>query len=198
MTLKRKSCVHFSESNQIHTVERLNPKDTWDTCEEASASKESMVSSVMQIRNEEGSSYSHDLLAVYSDCVFTGGKPCEESIARLSKWSDRRGLEFHTVQQINQKRMQQRLRLRRSVIEFQRRLKQEGIKLEDDSNGILAKVAKRLAAPAEAFARTMGKIDAVSAKQSYLVNQNNFILAKTTDSSRGLSMRPAKRQRIAV
>mmetsp|Transcript_27628 Transcript_27628/g.40791 ORF Transcript_27628/g.40791 Transcript_27628/m.40791 type:complete len:200 (-) Transcript_27628:25-624(-) len=199
MTAKRKNCVHFSERTQVHTVERLNPKDTWETCEEASASKRSMVSSVMEIRREQGSSYSHDLLAVYSECAFASDTtPYEERIARLSRWSDRRGLEFHTIQQIKQKRMQQRCRLRSSVIEFQRRLRQEGIKLEDDSNGILAKVAKRLAAPSEAFARTMGEADAIIAKQSYFTTQNSVNWENQATINRQLSMRPTKRQRIAV
>jgi len=189
VNMKRKRSVQFSEEkNQIRTIERLtNQEDIWCTQKETCANQQEMYSSVMQIRMEINN-YSTDLVSVYSNCV-TGRSTNPEVIEGLARWSDRRGLEFQTIRPIHQERQQQRFRLRRAVIEFQRRLKQEGIQLLEDNNanGMLAKVAKTLAAPAEVFARIMGQADAISAKH------NN-----TMKETGGDYLRPTKRMRVSA
>mmetsp|Transcript_33873 Transcript_33873/g.38533 ORF Transcript_33873/g.38533 Transcript_33873/m.38533 type:complete len:192 (-) Transcript_33873:64-639(-) len=189
MNMKRKRSVQFSEEkDQIRTIERLtNQEDIWCTQKETCANQQEMYSSVMQIRMEINN-YSTDLVSVYSDCV-TGRSTNPEVIEGLARWSDRRGLEFQTIRPIHQERQQRRFRLRQAVIEFQRRLKQEGIQLLEDNNanGMLAKVAKSLAAPAETFARIMGQADAISAKY------NN-----TMKEIGGDYLRPTKRMRVSA
>mmetsp|Transcript_28396 Transcript_28396/g.31412 ORF Transcript_28396/g.31412 Transcript_28396/m.31412 type:complete len:204 (+) Transcript_28396:53-664(+) len=200
MNSKSKRCVRFSRKNQIHNVQRLNPNDMWCTERENSESQKDFLSSMMEIQNEEDSTYSHDLLATYSDCMLLSDKPtCPKAIASLVRWSDRRGLEFYAIERIRQERIQQRSRVKQSIIEFQRQLKQEGIKLEDDENNMLAKIAKTLAAPAEVFARTMGQVDAISAKQTDITRQRNSIfVAKRLFVEHQLPVHSAKRMRLSV
>mmetsp|Transcript_16094 Transcript_16094/g.23685 ORF Transcript_16094/g.23685 Transcript_16094/m.23685 type:complete len:193 (-) Transcript_16094:63-641(-) len=191
MVQKRKHGVHFSETDLVFTIDRLsNPSEIWYSSEEFSMIQHSWVASVRKIGSERGSdkgiAYAQDLLSVYNNSMCTANRPCcPKSIARLAQWSDRRGLEFHSVHTIQRERTRQRTKVRGAVIELQRQLREQGIRKQGD---VLARVASALAVPAKSFARTMGETDAIAAIES------NLLASKGSFSP----VRPKKRIRISV
>mmetsp|Transcript_33232 Transcript_33232/g.50122 ORF Transcript_33232/g.50122 Transcript_33232/m.50122 type:complete len:201 (-) Transcript_33232:15-617(-) len=200
MANKRKHGVHFSEKNIICTIDRLsNPKEIWYSPQEFSMIQHAWVSSVRRIGNERGISYAQDLLSVFNDSVCMADRD-PKSLARLAQWSDRRGLEFHTVQPIQKERTRQRSRVRGTVIELQKQLREQGIAYQGE---LLARVAGRLAAPAKAFARKLGETDAIAAIESNLLGHTHrFDQRKGSEyrySEGSYSpIRPKKRIRISV
>merc|ERR1712048_621213 len=118
------------------------------------------------IDQQENIAFINATLNIYSHCIQGEKITSREVIADLIRCSDLRGMEHYAIKPIYLERARQRQKIRRSILQIQRRIKQEGFSLKDDSNGSLAMVAAALAAPAKAVARTMGQNDALSAKHS--------------------------------
>mmetsp|Transcript_18847 Transcript_18847/g.21007 ORF Transcript_18847/g.21007 Transcript_18847/m.21007 type:complete len:199 (-) Transcript_18847:87-683(-) len=196
MTNINKRCVRFTEKNQIHTIERLNPNNIWFSQEEENIFRENFRLSVTECHKEMGNIYFNSLLNIYSYCKYqTDSTVSDKIITDMARCSDRRGLEFYAIGPIYQERIQRRQRQRKSILEIQRRIKQKGFELKDDRNGVLPKVAEVFSAPDKAFARLMGQVDEISAKQRGLKRSTSCNLETKLP---GLHAHPSKRRRLSV
>jgi len=195
MINNRKRCVRFSEKNQIRTVERLNPDDIWFTVKEVSMSQQNYRSSIIEMHEDKGNNHLDSLSRLYFYCraekADAKSVSSEIIIANLAIWSDRRGLEFYASKLMCKERMQQKRILTRAIMKSQRRMKEEGIKLEDRDD-VLAMVAEKLAIPAKAFARTLGQIDAI------LSGNQKRNLVETKKTVQKNFEHPSKRMRFSV
>mmetsp|Transcript_31997 Transcript_31997/g.35449 ORF Transcript_31997/g.35449 Transcript_31997/m.35449 type:complete len:200 (-) Transcript_31997:10-609(-) len=197
MTKIMKRYVRFSDNDQVRTIERLNPDDIWVSQEEASASRMDFRSSIMEQR--KNITFIRAIWNIYSHCIQGKKIASPKVIADFVTYSDLRGLEYYAIKSIHHERVQQRRKLIGAILQIQKRIKEEGLTLEDDSNGVLAKVAEAMAAPAKAVARTMGQIDAISAKQLQSKRSRSFTMyTKQSTLQQDQFLNPLKRVRLSV